>query len=207
MFFKKLTSFVLISLIVFSTTSQLSQTTLAKQSKTLADFIKNNNKIETKLCYPSMKLSSSNSNKAVLPAHTAIMIKSNDTISSKNLASGSTVNFSVVNDIKNADGLILIKAGTPVSAQISFVEESGMIGKTGKLTISDFHTTAVDGTYIPLSGTVSSNPDDKMALSIVLSILVCPLFLLMKGGEGSLPAGTIKIAYTITDTYIKAVKI
>ena len=50
MFFKKLTSFVLISLIVFSTTSQLSQTTLAKQSKTLADFIKNNDKIETKVC-------------------------------------------------------------------------------------------------------------------------------------------------------------
>lgn len=207
MFFKKLTSFVLISLIVFSTTSQLSRTTLAKESKSLADFIKNNDKIEAKLYYPSMKLSSNSNNKTILPAHTAIMIKSSDTISPKNIANGATVNFSVVNDIKNADGLILIKAGTPVSAQISFVEESGMIGKTGKLTVSDFHTTATDGTYIPLSGTVSSNPDDKMVLSVVLSVLICPLFLLMKGGEGSLPAGTIKTAYTITDTYIKAVKI
>ena len=192
---------------MFSTTSQLSQTTLATESKNLADFIKNNDKIEAKFSYPSMKLSSNHNGKAVLPAHTAIMIKCDDTISTKNIASGATVNFSVVNDIKNNDGLVLIKAGTPVSAQISFVEENGMIGKSGKLTISDFHTTAIDGTYIPLSGTVSSNPEDKMVLSIVLSILVCPLFLLLKGGEGSLPAGTIKTAYTITDISVNTNRI
>ena len=207
MFTKKMASLALITLIMFSTTSQLSQTTSATESKNLADFLKNNDKIEAKFSYPSMKLSSNSSGKAVLPAHTAIMIQCNDTISTKNIASGATVHFSVVNDIKNNDGLILIKAGTPVSAQISFVEENGMIGKSGKLTISDFHTTAIDGTYIPLSGTVSSNPEDKMVLSIVLSVLVCPLFLLLKGGEGSLPAGTIKTAYTITDIYVKAVKI
>ena len=192
---------------MFSTTSQLSQTTLAAESKNLADFIKNNDKIEAKFSYPSMKLSSNHNGKAVLPAHTAIMIQCNDTISTKNIASGATVHFSVVNDIKNSDGLVLIKAGTPVSAQISFVEENGMIGKSGKLTISDFHTTAIDGTYIPLSGTVSSNPEDKMVLSIVLSIFVCPLFLLLKGGEGSLPAGTIKTAYTITDISVNANRI
>lgn len=192
---------------MFSTTSQLSQTTLATESKNLADFIKNNDKIEAKFSYPSMKLSSNRNGKAVLPAHTAIMIQCNDTISTKNIASGATVHFSVVNDIKNNDGLILIKAGTPVSAQISFVEENGLIGKSGKLTISDFHTTAIDGTYIPLSGTVSSNPEDKMVLSIVLSVFVCPLFLLLKGGEGSLPAGTIKTAYTITDISVNANRI
>ena len=192
---------------MFSTTSQLSQTTLATESKNLADFIKNNDKIEAKFSYPSMKLSSNRNGKAVLPAHTAIMIKCDDTISTKNIASGATVNFSVVNDIKNNDGLVLIKAGTPVSAQISFVEENGLIGKSGKLTISDFHTTAIDGTYIPLSGTVSSNPEDKMVLSIVLSIFVCPLFLLLKGGEGSLPAGTIKTAYTITDISVNTNRI
>lgn len=192
---------------MFSTTSQLSQTTLATESKNLADFIKNNDKIEAKFSYPSMKLSSNRNGKAVLPAHTAIMIQCNDTISTKNIASGATVHFSVVNDIKNNDGLILIKAGTPVSAQISFVEENGLIGKSGKLTISDFHTTAIDGTYIPLSGTVSSNPEDKMVLSIVLSVFVCPLFLLLKGGEGSLPAGTIKTAYTITDISVNTNRI
>ena len=98
MFIKKLTSFVLITLIMFSTTSQLSQTTLATESKNLADFIKNNDKIEAKFSYPSMKLSSNHNGKAVLPAHTAIMIQCNDTISTKNtgiIATGG------INPIKN----------------------------------------------------------------------------------------------------------
>lgn len=75
------------------------------------------------------------------------------------------------------------------------------------MAITDFHTTAVDGTYIPLSGSVSAKPDDKMTVSIVLSVLICPLFLLMKGDEAQVPAGTTKTAYTITDTYIKTVSL
>lgn len=50
-------------------------------------------------------------------------------------------------------------------------------------------------------------PDDKMTVSIVLSVLICPLFLLMKGDEAQVPAGTTKTAYTITDTYIKTVSL
>ena len=42
-----------------------------------------------------------------------------------------------------------------------------------------------------------------MTLSIVLSVLICPLFLLMKGEEAQLPVGATKTAYTITDLYIK----
>ena len=78
-----------------------------------------------------------------------------------------------------------------------------MIGRSGELTVNDFHTTAVDGTYIPLSGSVSAKPDDKMTLSVVLSVLICPLFLLMHGDDARLPVGSTKTAYTITDTYVK----
>lgn len=41
-----------------------------------------------------------------------------------------------------------------------------------------------------------------MALSIVLSIIICPLFLLMKGGEATLPPNTTKTVYTVTDVYV-----
>lgn len=78
-----------------------------------------------------------------------------------------------------------------------------MMGKSGEITVSDFHTTAVDGTYIPLSATVSAKPDDKMVTSIVLSVHICPLFLLMKGEEAQLNSGATKTAYTVLDTYIK----
>ena len=46
-----------------------------------------------------------------------------------------------------------------------------------------------------------------MTLSIVLSVLICPLFLLMKGDEARLEAGMTKSAYTVVDTYVKAVRL
>ena len=130
-----------------------------------------------------------------------------ETISTRDIVSGGEVNFAVVNDVKDASGNILIKAGSPVTAQISFVKTKGMIGRSGEVTVTDFHTTAVDGTYVPLSGSVSARPDDKMTLSIVLSVLVCPLFLLLKGDDAQVPAGTTKTAYTISEVHIKTVRL
>lgn len=207
MIIKKLTSFVLTFLFIFLTTTQISMSASPDKKVTLADFIANNDEIEAKFVYPTMKLSSNGNNRTLLPANTPIVIRCHDNLSANNFTSGSSVNFSVVNDVKASNGAILIKAGAPVMAQVTFVENNGMIGKSGKITISDFHTVAVDGTYVPLSGTVSSNPDDKMVLSILLSVFVCPLFLIMKGADGVLPAGTTKTAYTTTNTYIKAVRI
>lgn len=115
-----------------------------------------------------------------MASHTPIVIRNESTITTKDIVSGDSVNFSVVQDVRDSNGYVLIKHGTPVSANISF-KKQGMIGRSGEITVTDFHTTAVDGTYIPLSTTMSAHPDDKMVLSIVLSVCVCPLFLLMKG--------------------------
>lgn len=169
----------------------------------LTEFLKTTENIAASYKYPSMKLAANGAGKATLAAHTPIMIRCDETITTNNIVNGSTVNFSVINDVKDRNGLILIKSGTPVTAQISFVKDKGMIGRSGELTVTDFHTTAVDGTYIPLSGSVSAKPNDKMVCSIVLSVLICPLFLLMKGEEAQLSAGATKIAYTVMETYIK----
>lgn len=207
MFVKKLTSSLLLFSFMFLTMSPLTASTLPNKNESLADFLKATDKVEASYSYPSMVLTSNATGKSVLPAHTPIVIRCEETITTKDIVSGGTVNFSVVNDVKNSNGVVLIKAGSPVTAQISFSRDKGMIGRSGQLTVSDFHTVAVDGTYVPLSGTVSANPDDKMTLSIVLSVLICPLFLLMKGDEARLPAGTTKTAYTIAETYIKAVRL
>ncbi len=175
--------------------------------ETLYDFIKNTKDITTSYTYPSMKLSSSGKGKSTIAAHTPIVIRCTETISTKDVISGGEVNFAVVSDIKDSAGNILIKAGTPVIAQISFSRAKGMIGRSGEVTVTDFHTTAVDGTYVPLSGSVSARPDDKMTTSIVLSVLVCPLFLLMKGDDAQVIAGTTKTAYTISEIHVKAVRL
>ncbi len=203
---KKITSSLLLASFMLFTTSPLSAET-KNNTNSLSDFLKTTDNVSARYTYPNLIASSYASGKSVLQAHTPILIKCEETITTKNIVTGGTVNFSVVADVKDSNGNILIKAGAPVTAQISFAKDKGMIGRSGEVTISDFHTNAVDGTYVPLSGSVSAKPEDKMTLSIVLSVLICPLFLLMKGEEAQLPAGTQKTAYTIAEVYVKPVRL
>lgn len=204
---KKLIANFLIITFLSLFTSPLCAEVSNNNDSSLYTFLKTTENIETSYKYPSLKISSNSSGKTVLSAHTPITIRCVETISTRDVVSGGTVNFSVLSDVKANNGLVLIKAGTPVTAQITFAKKNGMIGKSGQLTVSDFHTTAVDGTYVPLSASVSSQPDDNMTTSVVLSVLICPLFLLMKGDEAQVPAGTTKTAYTVSDVYIKAVRL
>lgn len=204
MFKKTVASFLLMTLMSLFTPPLGGEVSATTGKETLSDFLKTTENISASYVYPSMKLASDGAGKSVLPAHTPIILICNETISANNITSGSSVNFIVVNNVTDESGQVLVKAGTPVSAQVVFAKKQGRIGSSGQIVISDFHTTAVDGTSIPLSGSVSDQPDDKTALSIVLSVCVCTLFLLMKGQDASVPAGTTKTAYTVYETYVKA---
>lgn len=204
---KTIASFLLLAFCSVFSVPTTGIATASTDTETLYDFIKNTKEITASYTYPSMKLAATGAGKSTLAAHTPIIIRCTETISTRDIVSGGEVNFAVVNDVKDASGNILIKAGSPVTAQISFVKTKGMIGRSGEVTVTDFHTTAVDGTYVPLSGSVSARPDDKMTLSIVLSVLVCPLFLLLKGDDAQVPAGTTKTAYTISEVHIKTVRL
>lgn len=173
-----------------------------ENGNSLYAFINSKKELTAELEYPSIKLSANISGKKILPARTQVIIKNDEELNTKQIISGSTIVFSVVQDVKDNMGNILIKAGTPVSASIKF-EEQGMIGKSGKITVSDFHTKAVDGSYVPLTSSISAEPNDKMVLSIVLSVFICPLFLLLKGNHAIIPANTVKNVYTFSDVYIK----
>jgi hypothetical protein len=109
----------------------------------------------------------------------------------------------VLNDVKIND-VVIIKAGTKAQAQVSAIDDAGFIGRSGKILISDFSTRAVDGGSIPLQGTVSSNASSRVVASLALSFFVCPLFLLMRGQEAIVPAGTEKTVFTAADVQVKA---
>ena len=204
---KSIASLLVVSFMSLFTTPLSNGVSAESEQMSLADFIRTTDEVKASYSYPSMIASSNATGKSTLAAHTPIVIRCVDTITTKDIVSGGTVNFAVVADVKDGNGNILIRAGAPVTAQISFSKSKGMIGRSGEVTVTDFSTTAVDGTYIPLSGSVSARPDDKMTMSIVLSVLICPLFLLMKGEEAQVSAGTQKTAYTVTDVYIKPVRL
>lgn len=175
--------------------------TVMENDDNLYNFLQSNKEISAVFEYPSYIASSNIKGKTLLPAHTPIVIENTHEINSTKIHSGEIIDFMTVKDVTSQDGQILIKAGTTVSAKIDFKKKE-MIGRSAELTISDFSVKAVDGSYIPLSTVITEAPDDKMVLSIVLSVLVCPLFLLMKGKDAKLPAGTVKTVYSTADTYV-----
>lgn len=197
---KKIISLILLLAFIGLFPTQISSA--QNESQTLYQFMKDNKEFTANFEYSSYIATTNAAGKKLLPAHSPVMIKNLTEINTKNIKSGDTVTFIVAQDVTDENGHVLIKAGTSVNANIDFQAKT-YIGRSAKITVNDFHTKSVDNSYIPLSTVITEEPDDKMVLSIVLSVLLCPLFLLMKGKEAKIPAGTLKTVYTISDVYIK----
>lgn len=145
-----------------------------------------------------------NGKATLLSANTPVKISNNEVISAANLKNGSTVHYTVTENVRALDGTIVIPAGTPVLATVTNIKEKGRIGKPGEMTIANFKTRAVDGSDITLSSLVTKKADNRMARSIVLSVVVFPAFLLMRGADAEIPKGTPQTAYTVRDINISA---
>lgn len=125
----------------------------------------------------------------ILKAGTSIPLELVSTITSKNISSGSIIDFRVLSDVK-ADGKIVVPAGSLAKGQVSRVKKNSMFGGAGELEVAVRSVTAVDGTNIFLSSSsLSDEGDSRVVISVVL-FLVCLLGFLIKGGSAEIPAGT-----------------
>ena len=138
----------------------------------------------------------------LLGANKPVKIINDEIISAATLQNGSTVHYTVTENVRSLDGTTVIQAGTPVSATITNIKEKGRIGKPGEMTISNFKTRAIDGSEITLSALVTKKAENRIARSIVLSAVVFPAFLLMRGADAEIPKGTQQTAYTVRDINI-----
>jgi hypothetical protein len=179
-----------------------------RQQETWAEFIQNHPKLTVEYRYPSLQqkpiqIANDGDEPTIkIPASTAVVLRVTDSLSSKNATEASTVNFVVLSDVKVKE-TVVIKAGTTAKAQVSAIDKAGFVGTAGKILISDFSTRSTDGTFIPLQGTISDQASSKVVISCALSLIVCPLFLLMKGRDAVVPAGTEKTVYTASDIEVK----
>ena len=132
---------------------------------------------------------------------TEVIIKTSGVITSNSIGNISAI---VDQDVCSSDGSILIKSGTPVVINAS-IEKNGATGKPGKITLSGATTTAVDGKSIVLNCGMEEKGKGKGGLAWGLGIgtglftLFGLLFLLIKGGNAEIPAGTI-----IPNTFVSA---
>ena len=110
-------------------------------------------------------------------------------ISSKTAIPGNAINFKVDEDLL-VDGHVLISRGTPAKGRIINAEPSGRIGKSGKLGIAVESTTTVDGQPLRLRAAKGKEGKDKTLSTTLLAGTVSYFFLLRKGTEANITAGT-----------------
>ncbi len=113
------------------------------------------------------------------------------------------VDFKVRYDVK-VDGITAIAAGAIAKGQVMRADKAKGLGKEGFVEILIKSVTAKDGQEVVLSGgNVYQQGQDKQTLALVLGILVCILFLTMKGKNAEVPAGYEVNSSVATATTVK----
>jgi len=126
----------------------------------------------------------------IIPAGTRIELETVQSISSELIQPGEPVDFKVRADV-SINGVVVVKAGTLAKGVVITSDHAKGIGKEGNVEIQVKNVQAVDGSFLPLSSnSIARKGENNAVLSIVLGVLVCLLFLLIKGKNGVIPAGT-----------------
>ncbi|MBR1616888.1 hypothetical protein IJ670_01935 [bacterium] len=138
----------------------------------------------------------------IIEARTPVNLKTAGIFSTQTLKTGDSVKLYVNGDIKDSEGNILIKSQSPATGKVLSSVDRGKVGRPGKISIGEFQATAIDGSQIALTGTLDYEAESRMKRSIVLSAVIIPFFLFMKGKSAEIPAGTIKTCYTVKEAYV-----
>lgn len=136
-----------------------------------------------------------------LKAGTPVALVTVNSVSSKNVVSGSVIDFKVVSDVIS-QGKVVIPAGTIAKGQVSNVSKASALGKGGELSVNLNTVNAIDGTLVPLSGaTVSASGKDKVGLAVVCGLCTLVGFLI-HGQQAEVPAGAQVQAVVMSNTGI-----
>ncbi len=150
-----------------------------------------------------------------LPAGTSIPIETSSILNSANLVTGQRVNLRVSYDVK-VGRKVVIAGGSTVQGRVESAAKARRLGRPGEIIIKAVSVQAVDGTIITLnSEKVSKKGKSKKGLVWTLTIvgfllfawafigLFSPLFLLIKGKDAAIAAGTSLNASTYSSSDIE----
>jgi hypothetical protein len=129
----------------------------------------------------------------ILAEGTAISVVTAQDVTSKDAKPNDPVKFTVNEDIV-VNGQTLVRKGTPAIGSVINAEKGGYLGKSGKLGIQVESTETVDGKPLKLRAAKGREGNDKTNSTMALSMIV-PFFLLKKGGDAKIDAGTAVTVY------------
>ena len=155
------------------------------------------------LCLSLFSFRASNTGEVTLNAGTPISLETAQTLYSDGVQAGQTVDFKVKSDVKVGDNGV-IRAGSIAKGVVTRAEFAKGLGKQGQIEVQIKSVTSVDGQLIPVVGNnIYRQGEDKQTLAIVLGVVLCLLFLTMKGKNAEIPAGTTVEANSATNMTIK----
>jgi hypothetical protein len=130
---------------------------------------------------------------------TAVRLSLTDSLSSATNHEDDPVYFEVRDDVK-FDNVVAIARGATGVGHVVEVEPKKRLGRAGKLNFALDYVKAVDNSNVRLRASSTRKGDDKTGTVIVGTVLLSPLFLIMRGKDVSIPRGMEVTAYVDGDS-------
>lgn len=118
---------------------------------------------------------------------------------------GTRVEVKISQDIiwKN---FLVFKEGTPVDAIVIEAHDTGILGKSSLIVIDIKSTIAIDGTIVPLKGSIKAEGKDRSMEAVGAAVGVCCLGVFIPGERQSIGKGVGTIAFTKEEVKIKCIR-
>ena len=136
----------------------------------------------------------------LLRESTQISLKFATELSSKTANEGDPVEFTLDEDLKVGDAVVIPK-GAHAVATVSNAKKAGMIGRPGELSVQLQYLVAGDN-HIHLRGTKGREGESKTGATVALTVLFGPIGLIKHGKNVDIPAGTPMTAYVGQDIWL-----
>lgn len=125
----------------------------------------------------------------------SVVLRTSQNIMPTTVQVGDPIDLIVANDVK-VKNKVVIKAGARAVGTVSESSKANFLGIPGKVRIELHSVEAVDETSISIRGGKSVEGEDKMVLTIVLTLICLPFFLI-KGGNAVVASGGTIDAVTV----------
>jgi hypothetical protein len=136
-----------------------------------------------------------------IPDGTTVKLTLLDALGSADNEEDDPVNLEVAEDIKVGD-VVAIPKGATARGHVVEVQSKRRMGRAGKLNFSVDHVKAPDWTNVRLRANSTRKGEEKTGTVIIGTVLVSPLFLIMRGKDVKIPKGTAFNAYVDGDREI-----
>jgi len=133
-----------------------------------------------------------------IPDATTVHLSLTQSLSSATNKVDDPVTFEVTEDVKVGDVVAIPKGSTAVGHVVEAQPRRSM-GRAGKLDLAIDVVKAADGTNVRLRAESTRKGDDKTRSVIAGTLLLSPLFLLMRGKDVTIEKGTALTVYVDGD--------